>query len=236
MSEQSPNGVGDGAGVAVVAESGNNRGNPARTAGQRAYLAIRAGILGGTFPPGGFIEEGQACELTGVSRTPVREALTRLASEGFVEIHPRRGAMVRSLRGSELCDLHEVRWMIESHAIRRICEDRRRIPRRLYAICATREAAPADDLLTNVEINTEFHHGIVETVGNSVLTKAYEGLHASLSRASMLSLQLKFGDTDLIDVEHRELLDALSVHDAELALAILQRHLRPIPHLMAALP
>ncbi|MCE7028887.1 GntR family transcriptional regulator [Jiella sp. CBK1P-4] len=221
----------------MAARRGESRGEPAaRPAGQRAYLAIRAGILGGDFPPGGFIEEGQACDLTGLSRTPVREALTRLAAEGFVEIHPRRGAMVRPLLGSELRDLLEVRRMIESHAIRRICEDRRAIPARLYAICETREAAAPDDLLSSVEINTQFHHGIVETAGNGVLTKAYEGLHASLGRASMLSLQMKFGDSDLIDREHRELLDALSAHDAEEALAILQRHLRPIPQLMAVLP
>ncbi|ORE90480.1 GntR family transcriptional regulator [Aurantimonas sp. 22II-16-19i] len=222
--------------MAAASDDETTGGRATRPAGQRAYAAIRAGILGGAFPPGGFIEEGQACELTGVSRTPVREALTRLAAEGFVELHPRRGAMVRPLLGSELRDLLEVRRMIESHAIRRICEDRRAVPGCLYGLCETREAASVDDLLTSVEINTRFHHGIVEAAGNGVLTKAYEGLHASLGRASMLSLQMKFGDSDLINQEHRELLDALSAHDAEAALAVLQRHLRPIPQLMAVLP
>ncbi|HBM60113.1 MAG TPA: GntR family transcriptional regulator, partial [Citreicella sp.] len=45
------------------------------TARDRAYDGIRAGLLQGTFPPGSFIEEALACEVTGVSRTPVREAL-----------------------------------------------------------------------------------------------------------------------------------------------------------------
>lgn len=208
----------------------------APSARQRAYDGIRSGILSGNFRPGAFIEEAVACEVTGVSRSPVREALNRLAAEGFLELHPRRGALVKPLSADELRDLFEVRQIVESHAARRICRDRRAIPAELTELCDRHEATSAEDLLACVEINRLFHQAFVAASGNTVLVQVFDNLQANLTRVAMLSLQLGVGKTEVIEREHRELIEAVTAHDEARALDVLERHLQPMPRLMASLP
>ncbi|WP_146589369.1 GntR family transcriptional regulator [Puniceibacterium confluentis] len=206
------------------------------TARERAYDGIRTGILSGTFAPGRFIEEAIACELTGVSRSPVREALSRLAAEGYLELHPRRGAMVKLLSAAEFEDLCEVRHMIESRAVRRICRDRRPVPDELNMLCDAQTALPDDDLLASVEINRRFHQAIVAASGNSVLVQVFDNLQANLTRVAMMSLKLGIGQNDVIVREHRALVAALRDHDEDRAQSILDRHLIGMPQLKASLP
>ena len=81
----------------MIVDTGKNGALEGLSARDRAYQGVRAGILKGDFPPGSFIEEAMACEVTGVSRSPVREALNRLAAEGYLELH-RRQLRLRALR------------------------------------------------------------------------------------------------------------------------------------------
>lgn len=207
----------------------------ARSARERAYEGIRAGLLTGAFSAGGFIEEAVACEMTGVSRSPVREALNRLAAEGYLDLHPRRGALVRGLSAAELLDLHEVRLMVETHAARKICRDRRELPGELARLCEAHEATPPNDLLGCVEINRRFHQALVAAAGNTVLVQVFDGLQASLARVATLSLQQGVGKTGVIEAEHREMIDALSLHDETRALTVIRRHLDLMPRLISAL-
>ncbi|PZX17170.1 DNA-binding GntR family transcriptional regulator [Palleronia aestuarii] len=208
---------------------------PSESARERAYRGIRAGIIAGDFAPGEFIEEATACEATGVSRSPVREALNRLAAEGFVELHPRRGALVKPLSAEELRDLFEVRSIIERHAVSRICRESRPVPDDLLEICRRHEALDPTDLPACVEINRLFHRQVIAASGNQVLLQVFDSLRASLTRVAMLSLQLGVGKNDIIESEHRELVEALQAQDEAAALDVLDRHLQPMPKLMAAL-
>jgi len=219
----------------IVVDTVENSAPEVISARDRAYQGIRAGILKGDFPPGSFIEEAMACEVTGVSRSPVREALNRLAAEGYLELHRRRGAMVRRLSATELRDLYEVRLMVETHAVRKICRDRRTLPPELLRLCEMHEAMPAEDLLGCVEINRLFHQALVAAAGNRVLVDVFDGLQAPLSRVAMVSLQQGFGKTEVIEDEHREMIAALSVHDEARALAVVERHLALMPRLQSAL-
>ncbi|OYX43965.1 MAG: GntR family transcriptional regulator [Rhodobacterales bacterium 32-67-9] len=220
-----PTGTGTGATVGKVL-----------SARERAYDGIRGRILSGDFRPGAFIEESVACEATGVSRTPVREALNRLAAEGYLDLHPRRGAMVKPLSAAELRDLYEVRDLVESHAVRAICRGRRPVPAEMAALCDAHEATPAGDLLGHVEINRLFHRALVAGSGNTVLLQVFDGLQANLTRVAMLSLQRGVGRNDVIEHEHRALIAALETHDESHALEVLDRHLKLMPRLMASLP
>lgn len=205
------------------------------SARERAYRGIRAKLLNGDFPAGGFIEEVAAGEATGVSRSPVREALNRLAAEGYLELHPRRGAMVRGLSASELRDLYEVRLMVETHAVRKICREKRVVPAELSASCDAHEATSPDDFLGCVEINRLFHQAIVAAAGNTVLVQVFDGLQAPLARVAMLSLQQGVGKTDIIEDEHRQMIDALTAHDEPRIVDLVQRHLDLMPRLVSAL-
>lgn len=206
------------------------------SARERAYTGIRAEILKGGFAPGSFIEEAHACEITGVSRSPVREALNRLAAEGYLDLHPRRGAMVRPLSATELRDLHEVRLMVETHAARKICAEKRALPDELTRLCEVHEATPATDLIGCVEINRLFHQALVAAAGNTVLVMVFDGLQAPLSRAAMLSLQRGIGKTETIEEEHREMIDALGAHDEDRALDVIRRHIGLMPRLIPIAP
>lgn len=216
----------------------NQRQNPPEapgSAGQRAYLRLRDGILTEEFPPGAFIEEAVACAATGVSRTPVREALARLGAEGFLDLHPRRGAMVKPISTDELFDLYDVRLMVETHAVRRICRDKRAVPSELDRMCELHDEIEEGDHLAFADLNHRFHEAIIAAAGNKVLLQVFQNLRANLTRVAMLSFKL--GVPKLREgTMHRALVDALKAHDEETAVTLTEQHLSRMPRLVATLP
>jgi DNA-binding GntR family transcriptional regulator len=101
---------------------GENESRRAADSSERAYNAIRKLLVEFGLKPEERINEVQLARNLGVSRTPVREALNRLASEGFVSLTPNRGFFVRSLSTEGLIDLYELRSVIECAAFRFMCE------------------------------------------------------------------------------------------------------------------
>lgn len=206
-----------------------------RSASQHAYERLRSGILMGEFVPGAFIEESVACAATGVSRTPVREALARLGAEGFLELHPRRGAMVKPISTDELFDLYDVRLMLETHAVRRICRDKRPVPESLDEMCDIHDEIEEGNHLAFADLNHRFHETIVAASGNKVLLQVFQNLRANLTRVAMLSFQL--GVPKLREgAMHRALVKALRAHDEAAAMEVTERHLSRMPRLVASLP
>lgn len=93
-----------------------NQAPPVRFASQAAYVRLRALILDGSLRPGErLLEERLASEL-GISRTPVREALARLQSEGFLTSEARRGLTVRQYTADDVRDIYDLRAVVEGHA------------------------------------------------------------------------------------------------------------------------
>src|SRR5215468_7957622 len=88
----------------------------------RAYLAIREGIIAGTYPMGSRLRERDLSAEHEVSRVPIREAIAQLQSEGFVVTQPRRGALVRSLTLTDIDELFDVRLSLEVLATRLAAE------------------------------------------------------------------------------------------------------------------
>ncbi len=205
------------------------------SASRRAYERLRAGILTAEFAPGEFIEESVACSATGVSRTPVREALARLGAEGYLDLHPRRGAMVRPITTDELFDLYDVRLMLESHAVRRICRDKRPIPASLDGMCDIHDQIEEGDHLAFADLNHRFHETIIAAAGNKVLLQTFQNLRANLTRVAMLSFQLGV-PKPREGAMHRALVEALKAHDEATALDVTERHLSRMPRLVASLP
>ncbi|WP_158243132.1 GntR family transcriptional regulator [Acidimangrovimonas sediminis] len=206
------------------------------SAKERAYRTIRTGIMTGRFPAGSFIEEAQVCALAQVSRTPVREALNRLSAEGVIEQLPRRGAMVRHVTARELAELYEVRKLIEGQALALLCAARQGAPARMHVLAQEMGEVPDTEVLRHVELNRDFHHAMVEAAGNAVMTRIYADLHLSVLRVALSALSLDRERSGTIQAEHRAILDALDAHDAETGRAILEKHLAPIPQLVARLP
>ncbi len=210
-----------------------NGAKAAALASQSAYNGLCAVILGGDFEPGTFIERAVACEATGVYNTPVREALTQLAIEGYVEQHP-RGAMLKPITGDEFFDRYEVRHMVESRAVRRICLERRPISQVFHEICATYDEIEEGDHLTFAELNRLFFEAIMAAFDSKVLLQVFENLYANLTRMAMLSFRLGMQSTSE-GGQHRQLAEVLEAPNVHLALERVDIHLIRMLRLVASL-
>nr|WP_306319162.1 MULTISPECIES: GntR family transcriptional regulator [unclassified Streptomyces] len=144
---------------------------------ERAVELLRAGIHSGAYPPDSRLRERELAQALGVSRVPVREALMRLATEGLVEVEPRRGARVRRLTLRDVEELFELRLSLEVFAARRAAElvaaggDHEPLRRVMdEADSATRRA----DAAGIAAANTAFHAELITMTGNRLLQSSYQ--------------------------------------------------------------
>jgi DNA-binding GntR family transcriptional regulator len=222
-------------GSASATETPDGRELPARAAVDRVYGKLRQGILDGTYPQGTRLGEVDLADALGVSRTPVREALRRLGSEGLLSTEPNKGARVRVWAESELGDITDMRALLEGHAASRAASRvtesdisyMNDLVTRMEA--ATADVAPVDiDLLT--ELNTAFHGAIVTVSGNSLLP----GLMKSLIHVPVVSRTYRHYSPARMEQsmrQHREVLDALTAGDPAWAEAVMRVHIlsvRPV--------
>jgi DNA-binding GntR family transcriptional regulator len=150
-----------------------NKGRP--TGAQRVYETLRHSIIALEIAPGAALEEEQLCRYYKVSRTPVREALIRLASEDLVELQPNRGAKVASLQFVDVVDHYEAMDIflpVTCHfaAVRRTAEDLAAITQRLKDL---RQAIAEKDSEAMIHTNYDFHVAIAAACHNRSLAKAY---------------------------------------------------------------
>lgn len=208
----------------------------AKPARERVYLYVREEILRGHFAGGSFIEEEQISSAMKVSRTPVREAFHRLEAERFIDLLPRRGALVRQVTAQELVDLYETRRMIEGYAVARICQQKIPVPVEMAEILDEMETFAGGDHFPRVELNRRFHFTMVGALGNEVLSELYQSLGSRQQRVAMTAMSVDPNRVDRIRIEHRALLAALQAGDEAQARAVLEQHLRPIVGVVSRLP
>lgn len=138
---------------------------------------LRDLILEGEYKPKKRLVEGQLAEKLGVSRTPIRQALTMLEIEGLVEIVPNRGAMVRSFDINEVWDTYELRAVLEGYAARRAAgyiedtelENLTKISEEMGRLDTIRFSSHEEEIRWLVERNQEFHGKIIEASHNQRL-------------------------------------------------------------------
>jgi DNA-binding GntR family transcriptional regulator len=219
----------------VIAVSGkSDDGGDRRNTRDRVYRLIYDGILQGAYPSGSFIEEERVCALAKVSRTPVREAFHRLEAERFIDLLPRRGAMVRHVTTRELTEVYEARRLIEGHAVAYLCQRRMPAPKRMAELCAEMDAAMSD-LVRSVELNRLFHRELIAAIENRVLLDLFDSLHSRIIRVALSALRADPNRTALICAEHRGLVEALDRNDEVRAIDLLGAHLQPQSQVMAQL-
>ena len=148
---------------------------PRLTGAQVVYAALRQAIIVLDIEPGAALEEEQLCRQHKVSRTPVREALIRLASEGLVELEPNRGAKVASLQFVDVVDHYEAMDILQPviwhfAAVRRTDTDLDVIKKNLEEFGA---AVAREDAESIIRSNYEIHRSIAAACHNRSLEKAY---------------------------------------------------------------
>ncbi|MEU8660906.1 GntR family transcriptional regulator [Actinoplanes philippinensis] len=197
------------------------------SAAERAYQVIRDGILNGVHPAGTMLgEEALAAEI-GVSRTPVRSALTRLQDEGWIVVYPKRGALVQGLSERAVADLEDARLMLESAGASRAgAAARGLLAQRLReSIERQRAAFDAGDLRQFIELTVGFHRAFVEAADNDILLELNDRL-ADRQRFLLFSKgdRLLARSTEIL-AEHEILVDLLHSGDADGFTDALRRHL-----------
>lgn len=208
-------------------------------AADRAYACIRSSILDGTFPPNARLKETELVAHCGVSRTPVREALRRLAAEDFVTIQRNQGAQVKSWSAEDLDDLFALRALLEGYAAARAAS--RITPVQLQHIEAA--IAEMDDVLAGsgpqerqiaefLRLNRVIHEQVWAAAGSERLITMLGRL---VEQALMAHTAARFSLERVAQshLHHQELLRALSAHDAAWADAIMQNHIRAARHALA---
>lgn len=202
----------------------------------RALVRLREMLLSGLFAPGEHLSELRLVDLLGVSRSPVRLALTRLEHEGLVEMRPSSGYVVRAFTSLELTDAIELRGVLEG-AVARIAAERGANPVSLARMQAcsdamdviVREGSEDLEVLTRyMDLNDQFHAALMDLCDSAVLKRALQ--HAlTLPFASPSAFVLEDRQYEMFVVaqsQHRELLDAIRKREGSRAEGIGREHAR----------
>jgi DNA-binding GntR family transcriptional regulator len=188
-------------------------------AADRAYLAIRGLIVSLELPPGAVIDERELMERLGLGRTPVREALRRLAQEQLVEVFPRRGMFVTGVDVRDLARISEVRTALEPEAARLAAE---------RATDAERDALA--DLSDQIErgadlmgLDERIHRAIYAAAHNHLLEKTLGEYYVLAMRIWRIALDRAEALEDAVEA-HRDLIHAIVVADGDGAASLMQAH------------
>jgi DNA-binding GntR family transcriptional regulator len=191
---------------------------------ERAYHAIREMIVSLELRPGAVIDERRLIEELGIGRTPIREALRRLAHERLVEVYPRRGMFVTSVEIQDLASLAEVRSVLESSAARLAAERSSRDDRRAVA-------ALLEDLDRHTDLDQRGLMALDERIHRQVYRCAHNSfLEASLEEYYVLALRIWYlaldqaRELEQAVLGHREILEAIRDGDANRAEAAMLQH------------
>lgn len=172
--------------------------------------------------PGDVVREDTLRDALGIGRTPIREALLRLARDQFVTVIPRRGMFVSSIGVSELSLLFETRAVMEPYAARLACtRGTARDWDEMAAVLADSAAAPGDAAL--LDVDRRCHEIIWRAAGNRFLTDTLDVLYAQSDRVWHMYLA-DVADTRQAVDEHVEILAALRSGDADRSAAALAAH------------
>lgn len=149
---------------------------------------LRALLLSGELPSGARIPEADLCRRFQVSRTPLREALKVLATEGFIELRPNRGSVVAPIDPIEIGHVFEMKGGIEQQigllaAARATAEDRAGIER-VHATLGALETREHPAVYT--ALNQAFHHGLASATKNPLLVQTYDNLQKRILRLRLV--------------------------------------------------
>ncbi|TWU07911.1 GntR family transcriptional regulator [Stieleria varia] len=208
------------------------------THAQLAYENLRSRLIAGEFQPGSRIRYGPIGQELGISATPVREAMGLLANEGFVELVPQLGAVVRSVSRTELIELYEMREAIEPYAAAKAAQRAGRsqldaIGRTLKRMQAL--ATRVDHSKTKVagrqvtadfeKADLAFHMLIIEATGNQTMVRSGESSNALMR---VFATERHAYDAELMKStcrDHQQIFDAIASNNPVAASDAMQQHI-----------
>lgn len=213
----------------------DRRGGRVLTAVDRAYAEIREKVIQGSYPSKAHLDEAQLAEELGFSRTPIREALRRLSTEGILSFVPQHGAFVPTWETEFVQQLYDLRAVLEGTcaelAARRITPvalDRLRDCNAEMAELT--EAGDAATLARLTELNTLFHTEIMTASGNEPLKQAtlqclgqFPVIHRNARHHEPEGMRNRLN-------HHAEIAEALTMHDATWAGGAMRAHILTVKY------
>jgi DNA-binding GntR family transcriptional regulator len=170
------------------------------------YRVLRAAILDGTVPPGGQLREAHIAADLGISRSPLREALTKLEEEGLIVKIPYRGAFVAEVSAQDVAEIDSIRLLVEPYAAELALEALRgrERPRLLQTTEDLRAALEKNDIPASVDAHLGFHRLFYDLSGSGALRNLWNGWETKLRLYLSVDHQTYSDPRDLA-VEHERL-------------------------------
>ncbi|MEI6305758.1 MAG: GntR family transcriptional regulator [Deltaproteobacteria bacterium] len=186
-----------------------------RTLREKILESIRDSIISGALKAGSKVSEPDLSQRYGISRTPIREALRQLESEGYLKVIPRRGAVVSSYTKKEIEEFYAIKSILEGYAARCACSKMTEkelakleaINSRLLELIAT------NDVKTFLKLDSDFHDLFIKAADNEKLRELITSLVSRFQRLRLMSLaqpeRLKVSAQ-----QHQKIIDAFRKKDA----------------------
>lgn len=190
---------------------------------ERIYQILLSRIVSQDFAPGEKLNVPEIAHALQVSRTPVKDAVNRLAAEGLVDIVPRKGTSVARITADSIRELIQVRLMMEVFAgelaVARVTdEDVDRMEELVNSLEQFIDGDQYTDYPAFLQIDTQLHMGFFHLAGNSLLLKLYENIHQRLQ--VVRAYQIAPGVAREAEKTHREHLDIVAAFRARDAAAL----------------
>jgi DNA-binding GntR family transcriptional regulator len=187
-----------------------------------AYSSLKQSLLNGNLDrQSRFTEEYLATKL-GTSKSPIREALNRLAAEGLICIEPRRGAYVRQFSAKEIRDLYDLRLVLELHSIGAAVITPELLNELAASVRRTKQHLKDGDKLKHIEEDLHFHSLIATATGNSELLRVFE----NIQQKSLLCRSKSYGlSASTAPVAHTKIYQALKQGSKRHAKTAMQEHI-----------
>lgn len=195
---------------------------PSRDLGQEAYARIRAAIRDGTLAPGLRLTETDLAARFGVSRTPVRQAIARLESEGLLTHEARRGLTVTRPDHAQVVELYVMREVLEGAAARLAAQHASATEIGAMAELVASEPRHFDDAQALAATNQRLHGLLYLAAHNRYLLRSLEQLGATM--ALLPTLLTVGGRAQQAHAEHQAILVALQARDGDGAEAAARAH------------
>jgi DNA-binding GntR family transcriptional regulator len=201
-----------------------------RSVVDQVHAELLGRIVAGELPPGSRLRQEALADELGVSRTPLREALARLVSEGLVEFVPNRGATVASRDFSDMEEAWRARLVIEPGAARLAAERREPAAIERMGLSVVRQRSVADDVTASFALNRDFHLALVAASGNTHLLQFSELLWLSRIGVPIFARQARDRDQVLAWADdHAAIAETVAAGSAARAERLTRDHIAAYP-------
>ena len=204
---------------------------------EKIYDYIKKNISNQHFPSGYKLNIRQLSETLGVSYTPIKDALFRLAGEGLIEITSRTGTYVKSITETDIQEILQIRIILETTVIeeiaRKINDEQLQALNDLYQKSVSIVVNPNDceSYKIFMDYDSRFHISFFEVMGNKRLLNIYQTLNAHMQIVRFRLFNHALGKLPTTDEEHRMILEALYEHNAAKAKQAAVKHLTRLKEL-----